>query len=53
MVIKRAEWPTPPQTAGRLLDAMEAVPPMDDAALERLQLAQDADRPPEDPWRDG
>jgi len=53
MVIKRAEWPTPPQTAGRLLDAIGAVPPMDDAALERLQRAQDADRPPEDPWRDG
>lgn len=50
-VIKRAIWPAPPHTAGALLAAMEGAPLMDDGALGRLEEAQGADRPPEDPWR--
>ena len=52
-VIKRAEWPVPPRTAGALLRALATVPTVDPAALDRLDAAQAADRPPEDPWRDG
>lgn len=52
MVIKRAIWPAPPHTAGALLAAFEGAPVMDDEALTRLEEAQAADRPPEDPWRD-
>lgn len=52
-VIKRAEWPTPPRTAGALLRAFEEVPVLDEAVLDRLEAAQERDAPPEDPWRDG
>ena len=52
-VIKRAEWPVPPCTAGALLRAMEAVPAIDESVLDRLEAAQTEDRPPEDAWRDG
>lgn len=53
MVIKRAVWPTPPQTAGALLEAFEGAPVVDEAVLAELDEAQAADRPPEDPWRVG
>lgn len=52
-VIKRAVWPTPPRTAGAFLAAMEQVPLMESPVLDRLDEAQRADAPPEDPWRDG
>ncbi len=51
MVIKRAVWPEPPRTAGALLDALTALPPVDAAVLDRLEQAQQDDRTPEDPWR--
>jgi len=50
-VIKRAVWPSPPHTAGALLAALEGAPLMEEAALDRLDEAQAADRPPEDSWR--
>lgn len=51
-VIKRATWPTPPRTAGTFLHALESTPVLDRAELDRLDAAQRADAPPEDPWRD-
>jgi len=50
-VIKRAVWPTPPQTAGALLEAFEGASILDESVLGKLDQAQSADRPPEDPWR--
>ena len=50
-VIKRALWPTPPRTAGALLDALDAIAPLDDDAIARLERAQRDDAPPEDPWQ--
>lgn len=52
MVIKRAEWPTPPRTAGAVLRALEEIPILEPEILARLEAAQDQDAPPEDPWRD-
>lgn len=52
-VIKRATWPAPPRTASALLEALASTPEMEDDALRRLSEAQAADRPPEDPWREG
>ncbi len=51
MVIKRAEWPTPPRTAGAVLAALGEVPPLDAGTIERLEAAQQSDARPEDPWR--
>lgn len=51
MVIKRATWPSPPHTSKALLEALEHVPVMSEEALDRLEEAQAADRPPEDSWR--
>ncbi len=51
-VIKRATWPVLPRTAGTFLEALESAPPLDAAELDRLEAAQRADAPPEDPWRD-
>lgn len=52
-VIKRAEWPTPPRTAAAVLDALSTAPRLDSGALDRLEAAQEGDRPPEDSWREG
>jgi hypothetical protein len=52
-VIKRAVWPPPPHTAGALLAALEKAPVLDEETLLRLEEAQAADRPPEDPWQAG
>ncbi len=52
MVIKRASWPEPPRTAGALLEAISALPPVDEEVLERLEQAQRDDQAPEDPWSD-
>lgn len=51
MVIKRAVWPTPPRTAGALLEALDRAPVLSEETLGRLEKAQAADAPPEDPWR--
>ncbi len=51
-VIKRADWPVPPKTAGAMLSAMHGLGLVEDAVLDRLDAAQKEDRPPEDPWRD-
>jgi predicted CopG family antitoxin len=52
-VIKRATWPTPPRTSGSFLRALESVGTLDVSEIDRLEAAQRADGPPEDPWRDG
>lgn len=52
-VIKRAVWPAAPATAGAMLAALETAPLVDEEVLDRLDAAQVADRPPEDPWRSG
>ena len=51
-VIKRAEWPVQPRTAGALLSAMAKIAPVDEAIIDRLDAAQEQDCPPEDPWQD-
>lgn len=51
-VIKRAQWPVQPRTAGALLSAMGKIAPVDKEIIDRLDAAQGLDRPPEDPWRD-
>jgi hypothetical protein len=50
-VIKRARWRDESKTAAGLLSALHEAPPPDPAVLERLDEAQRADAPPEDPWR--
>ncbi len=52
MVIKRASWPEPPRTAGALLQAIAALPPVHESILHLLESAQSDDRAPEDPWLD-
>lgn len=52
-VIKRARWPDEVRTAAGLLAALEETPPADPDALARLDEAQHADAPPEDPWLSG
>jgi predicted CopG family antitoxin len=49
-VIKRATWSAPERTAGHLVDVLGALPPVDEATLQRLDAAQAADASPEDPW---
>jgi len=51
MVIKRAVWPTPPRTAGALLEALETTPVLSEGDLARLEEAHAADAPPKDPWQ--
>ncbi|MEZ5214990.1 MAG: antitoxin VapB family protein [Ilumatobacteraceae bacterium] len=50
-VIKRASWRSDAATAAGLLEALADVPTLSEAELERLEEAQRADTPPEDPWR--
>ena len=50
-VIKRARWRDERKTAVGLLSALEKAPRPDPAVLERLDEAQLADAPPEDPWQ--
>jgi predicted CopG family antitoxin len=52
-VIKRAVWAREERTAAGLLEALAGAPPVDEAVLERLEAAQRADAPPEDPWASG
>jgi hypothetical protein len=50
-VIKRAVWPPAPRTAAAMLAALDAVPAMPEADLDRLDAAQLADPAPADRWR--
>ncbi len=50
-VIKRAHWRDEVRTAAGLLSALEEAPLPDPDTLARLDEAQRADAPPEDPWR--
>ncbi len=50
-VIKRAHWRNEAATAAALLDALAELPTVDADVLARLDEAQVADAPPEDPWR--
>lgn len=49
MVIKRAAWPTPPRTAGALLESLKRAPVLGEEILGRLEEAQGSDSPPADP----
>lgn len=50
-VIHRAVWPDPGRTCGAFLELTERLPPLSEAAIDRLERAQAADLPPEDAWR--
>ncbi len=52
-VIKRAHWRNEVPTAAALLEALAELPTVGDDVLLRLDEAQHADTPPEDPWRPG
>lgn len=52
-VIKRARWRKEVPTAAALLEALVELPTVSDDVLMRLDEAQHADAPPEDPWRPG
>ena len=52
-VIKRAQWPNEARTAAGLLSALRNSPPPEAAVIERLEEAQEMDRPPEDMWHTG
>lgn len=49
-VIKRAHWESARSTASALLQALKAAPVPSKRVLTRLEKAQRADKPPEDPW---
>ncbi|EUA11248.1 hypothetical protein I546_3204 [Mycobacterium kansasii 732] len=49
-VIKRAHWRNEMPTAAALLDALAELPTVTGDVLMRLDDAQHADAPPEDPW---
>lgn len=48
-VIKRAAWQQQAKTCGALLDSLSSLPTADEAVLQRLDAAQLADSPPDDP----
>lgn len=48
-VIKRATWKTRARTCGDLLSALQKMPVADEEVLKRLEAAQAADQPPDDP----
>jgi hypothetical protein len=50
-VIRRGRWDPPASTGAALLAALAASEVPDGRVLARLERAQQADRPPEDPWR--
>lgn len=53
-VVMRAEWPDLGITAGELLELYETRGPfLSDEALDRIEEAKIADRPPEDKWAAG
>jgi len=49
-VIKRAAWSRQGKTCGGLLNSLSASPPADEAVIQRLEAAQLADGPPDNPW---
>ena len=51
-VIHRAHWDEDLRCAAVLLERSAAAPVLDDETLDRLDRAQRADVPPEDPWRE-
>jgi predicted CopG family antitoxin len=48
-VIKRATWQQQGKTCGALLAALTGLPVADEAVLKRIEAAQAADSPPDDP----
>lgn len=48
-VIKRATWQQQAKTCGALLDALPSLPAADESVLQRMEAAQLADAPPDDP----
>jgi predicted CopG family antitoxin len=50
-VIRRARWNQEPKTCGGLLSALEGMPVAEEEVLERLELAQREDTPPDDSWK--
>lgn len=48
-VIKRATWKTKAKTCSDLLSALPQMPAADERVLKRLEAAQAADLPPDDP----
>jgi hypothetical protein len=49
-VIKRAQWPHGAKTGGDLLKALATLPVASDEVIRRLDEAQAADLPPDNPW---
>jgi len=49
-VIHRAKWDEEAKTCGNLLAALSSLPVADESVVERLEEAQKADAPPDDPW---
>ena len=49
-VIHRARWDEQAKTCGGLLAALPHLPKVDDAVLDRLEAAQQADAPPDNSW---
>ncbi|HZD04282.1 MAG TPA: antitoxin VapB family protein [Longimicrobiales bacterium] len=53
-VVMRAQWPDVGITAGELLELYrEHGPFLSEEALDRIENAKAADRPPEDKWTEG
>lgn len=49
-VIKRAHWEKRAKTCGDLVKALPSLPLADEDVLDRLEAAQKADAPPDNPW---
>jgi hypothetical protein len=49
-VVRRARWDEPAKTCGELLAALPTMPVADESVLARLESAQSADGPPDNPW---
>lgn len=49
-VIRRARWEDDGKTCQSLLDVLSGLAAADDAVLERLEVAQREDSPPDHPW---
>jgi predicted CopG family antitoxin len=50
-VIKRARWDEQAKTCEALLHALPGMPAASEEVLARLEAAQAADAPPDEPWR--
>jgi hypothetical protein len=51
-VIKRGRWDEQPSTGAALLEALDRAPQAPQRVLRRLEKAQQADPPPDNPWTD-